>query len=100
MRRRATRKFHFLVAPSPCPFVVPSPHLPSPVSSSLFSANSDDLDIAFQVVTSATGLSVVAAEDLASVALFSHRGRRSSRALGLRGGVVLFDNGRRREFWL
>src|SRR5499426_3824553 len=60
-------------------------------------ANLEHFDIAFEVVTLSAGLSVVAAEDRASVALFPVVATEAAAPSGLRGVIVLFDGGRRRQ---
>ena len=60
-------------------------------------ANSDDFDITFQVVAPATRLSVIAAEDRASVVLFPVVASETAAPSCLRGGIVFFDPGRRRR---
>ena len=54
-------------------------------------ANLEHFDIAFQVVTLSAGLSVVAAEDRASVVLLTVVATEAAAPSGLRGGVVFFD---------
>ena len=66
------------------------PHSPFPISTPSSTANLEQFDITFQVVAPSVGLSVVAAEDRASVVLFTVMAPEAAAPSGLRGGVVLF----------
>jgi len=56
-------------------------------------ADSEHFDSASQVVVPSVGLSVVAAEDRASVVLFTVMATESAAPSGLRGDIVSFDCG-------
>ena len=71
-------------------FLHPIPHFPLTATSS--AAESEHIfDIAFQVMAHSAGLSVVAAEERASVVLLTVVATEPAAPSGLRGGVVLFD---------
>src|SRR5215813_3501963 len=72
---------------SPRPLVPLSPCLSS-------AARLEHFDVALHVMAPSTRLSVIAAEDYASVALFPIVATETAAAAGLSGGVVLFDYGR------